>query len=129
MRGDRCCAIARCPRGSGPNSSRAGSLSEGRVTVVLKEVLEIGKGFVLLMEDKHTLVLVDLDLLLGRHLLFHWLLVALLALLVVELALLRAHQALIQQILVLEVVDVLISEPLLAFNMILDEGRRTHRSQ
>lgn len=81
------------------------------------------------MEDKHTLVLVDLDLLLGRHLLFHWLLVALLALLVVELALLRAHQALIQQILVLEVVDVLISEPLLAFNMILDEGRRTHRSQ
>lgn len=40
------------------------------------------------MEDEHTLILVDLDLLLGGHLLLQWLLIVLLALLVVQFALL-----------------------------------------
>lgn len=53
------------------------------ITVVLEEILEVGEGFILLVEDENPLVLVYLDLLLGRHLLLQCLLLALLALLVV----------------------------------------------
>lgn len=52
-------------------------------TVVLEEVLEVGEGFVLLMEDENPLILVNLDLLLGRHLLLQWLLLPLLTLLMI----------------------------------------------
>ena len=81
------------------------------------------------MEDEDALVLVDLDLLLGGHLLLQRLLLALLALLVVELGLLRAHQALVQQVLVLEVEDVLLAEALLALDVVLNGAAVTHRSQ
>lgn len=98
-------------------------------TVVLEEVLEVGECFVLLMEDENPLVLVNLDLLLGSHLLLQWLLLPLLTLLMIQLGLLRAHQTLIQQILILQLVDILIPKPLLALNMVLHHPIITHRSQ
>jgi uncharacterized membrane protein len=48
---------------------------------------------------------------------------------VVEFALLGAYQALIQEILVLELIDVLISVLLLALDVILSQRACTHRSQ
>lgn len=81
------------------------------------------------MEDEHPLVFVDLDLLLGSHLLLQRLLLALFVLLVVELGLLRAHQALVQQIFILKLVDILVPEPLLALDVVLNGAITTHRSQ
>jgi hypothetical protein len=71
------------------------------------------------MENEDPLVLVDLNLLFRHNLFLDYILLSLFGLIVVDFALLRANEAFIEQVFVLQVINVLFSESLLAFDMIL----------
>lgn len=71
------------------------------------------------MEDEDSLILVDLDFLFGQNFFLNHVLLSLFGLIMVDLAFLGADKAFVEQVLIFQVIDVLISESLFAFDVIL----------